>query len=90
MKRLTTEEFIRRAREVHGDKYNYDKSEYIGYDQPIIITCKHHGDFLQRPNDHFHGAGCGKCALEKAQWEICRTNAKIWKTTKPRYVFDKG
>ena len=63
-KRLNTEEFIRRAREVHGDKYNYDKSDYIGYDQPIIITCKRHGDFLQRPNDHFHGAGCGKCALE--------------------------
>lgn len=64
-KKLTREEFIRRAREVHGDKYNYDKSEYIGYDQPIVITCKRHGDFLQRPNDHLHGAGCGKCALEE-------------------------
>lgn len=61
---FTNDEFVRRARLVHGDKYNYDKSEYAGYDTPITITCKRHGDFLQRPHEHLHGAGCGKCALE--------------------------
>jgi hypothetical protein len=28
MEKLTTEEFIKRAREVHGDKYDYSNVEY--------------------------------------------------------------
>lgn len=62
---FTKDEFVRRARLVHGDKYNYDKSEYAGYDTPITITCERHGDFLQRPHEHLHGAGCIKCAMEE-------------------------
>ena len=29
MAKLTTEEFIKKAREVHGDKYDYSKVEYV-------------------------------------------------------------
>ena len=28
MKKLTTEEFIQRAKEIHGDKYDYSRVEY--------------------------------------------------------------
>lgn len=27
--KITTEEFIQRARKVHGNKYDYSKSEYV-------------------------------------------------------------
>ena len=30
MRKLTTEEFIERARDIHGDKYGYDRVNYQG------------------------------------------------------------
>lgn len=70
-KKLTKEEFIEKARKIHGDKYNYDKVIYTGNKNKVIITCPIHGDFEQRPNDHLSGYGCRKCAngeLTKEQW----------------------
>lgn len=61
-KRLTTEEFISRARQKHGDKYIYDKCEYVNAKTKIVITCKEHGDFTQSPSDHLQGKGCKRCA----------------------------
>lgn len=61
LKRMPLQEFIRRARERHGDKYNYSKVEYKNCETPIIITCPIHGDFPQRPCDHLNGNGCPKC-----------------------------
>ena len=45
-KKLTTEDFISRARKKHGDKYIYDKCEYVNAKTKIVITCKEHGDFM--------------------------------------------
>ena len=64
-KKLTREEFIRRAREVHGNMYDYTKSEYVGYDNKLCVTCPKHGDFWQRPAEHLRGAGCPQYSLEK-------------------------
>lgn len=60
-RRLTTEEFIIKAKAVHGDKYMYDKSVYIGSKIKITITCPHHGDFEQIASNHFNGRGCQYC-----------------------------
>ena len=57
----TTIEFIKLAREVHGDKYNYDKVVYINREAEISIVCKIHGEFLQRPCIHLTGCGCPLC-----------------------------
>lgn len=62
MKKLTTEEFIRKAREVHGDKYDYSKVEYVNSQTKVCIICPIHGEFWQRPNAHLRGQGCKKCA----------------------------
>lgn len=62
--RLTTEEFIKRAREIHGDYYNYDKVNYINSNTKITITCPKHGDFETLPTNHLKGCRCKKCALE--------------------------
>lgn len=64
MKKLTSEEFIAKAKEVHGDKYNYSKIEYINNHVKILIRCPIHGSFEQKPNDHLQGHGCPKCARE--------------------------
>ena len=61
MIKLTTEEFIKKAREVHGDKYDYSKVEYKGSREKICIICHKHGEFWQLPYDHLNGQGCTKC-----------------------------
>lgn len=64
MKKLTTKQFIQAARLVHGNKYTYKKTVYVNTATKTIITCKAHGDFLQRPNTHLQGSGCYECGLE--------------------------
>lgn len=61
MKKLTTEEFIKRAREVHGNKYDYSKVEYVNAHTKVCIICSKHGEFYQKPNNHLNGQGCSKC-----------------------------
>ncbi len=60
-KRKTLEDFIKKSRLVHGDKYDYSNVEYKCSNEKIIIICKIHGDFLQIPSDHYNGHGCSKC-----------------------------
>ena len=64
----TKENFIKQAREVHGDKYDYSKVNYKGTDEKVCIICPEHGEFWQTPNNHLFGAGCPVCpqsALEE-------------------------
>lgn len=58
---MTTEEFVARARDVHGDRYDYSKAEYVNLKTPVCIICKKHGEFLQKPNGHLLGRGCQQC-----------------------------
>lgn len=62
MKRLTTDEFVIKAKLVHGDKYDYSKYKYFNAVSKGIIICKTHGEFLQCPNAHLAGNGCFECA----------------------------
>lgn len=64
-KKLTLEEFVRRATEVHSGKYTYENSEYINCSTKTAITCPKHGVFYMRPYCHLQGMGCPKCKFEK-------------------------
>ena len=64
MAKLTTEEFINKAKAVHGDRYDYSKVEYVDARTNVCIICKKHGEFWQRPSHHTDGRGCSKCAFE--------------------------
>lgn len=55
------EEFIRKAKEVHGDKYDYSKVEYVNAHTKVCIICPEHGEFWQTPNGHLSGKGCENC-----------------------------
>src|SRR5271166_634539 len=62
-RKLTTAEFIRRAKEVHGNKYDYSKSVYVNTNTKLIIICRQHGKYLQSPHHHVNRkCGCKKCS----------------------------
>ena len=60
----TTEEFISGAIKIHGEKYDYSKSKYVGRNDRLEIVCPHHGSFFQSPHAHLYGRGCEKCAVD--------------------------
>ena len=76
----TLDEFVERAREVHGDKYDYSKVEYVNNITPVCIICPKHGEFWQRPNSHIsRKQGCPECAqskLEKSLKDILENEHK--------------
>lgn len=58
-----TEKFIQKAIEVHGDKYDYSETLYLGANNKISIICPKHGKFEQRISRHLSGLGCAKCSI---------------------------
>lgn len=67
---LNTQEFIEKAKEIHGNKYDYSKVEYVNTRQKVIIICFKHGDFKQEPRAHLQGQGCPKCNQSHLEEEI--------------------
>src|ERR1035437_4477643 len=64
-RKLTTEEFINRAKKVHGDKYDYSLIDYNNSRSKIKIICIKHGEYNQTPDAHLHGQGCQICGGTK-------------------------
>jgi len=62
--KLTTEQFVVKAKFVHGDLYDYSLVVYSLSNIPVIIICPVHGQFKQKPIIHLmkDGHGCQKCA----------------------------
>lgn len=77
MRVTNTSSFIHRAIEIHGNVFDYSKSIYVKSKEELIITCRIHGDFIQRPNNHLQGKGCSKCS-----YYIPSTEEFIEKVTK--------
>lgn len=69
--RLTTEEFISKAKDIHGDTYDYSKSVYITSNEKITIECRQHGDFHQTAGSHLAGCGCPNCGHSR-RTELCK------------------
>lgn len=61
-KKLTTDEFVEKAKKVHGDKYDYSKVNYINSQTKVCIICPEHGEFWQFSSNHFKGHGCPMCS----------------------------
>lgn len=68
--RLNTKEFLKRAKELHGKKYDYSATFYGKNNvEKVLIRCPDHGEFLQSPVHHLQGNGCNKC-INKAEGRI--------------------
>lgn len=52
---LTRNDFLQRAHEVHGDKYDYTNTVYINNRHKIDVCCPIHGVFTQLANIHLQG-----------------------------------
>lgn len=71
-KRKTTEEFIKEAKQLFGNKYDYSQVIYKSIRNKIKIKCiEHNFIFYQRPNHHLMGnCGCPKCKNNKNEEKI--------------------
>ena len=58
-----SDDFIRQAKAIHGDKYCYKKVNYINTKTKVILTCKIHGDFEMTPKCHLRSQGCRECSF---------------------------
>ena len=59
-------EFMRKAKKIHENKYDYSKFLYVRADIKGIIICKTcKSEFLQTPCGHLSGFGCSACAKNK-------------------------
>lgn len=74
-RRLSQEEFISKAKEVHGDKYDYSKVNYTKAKSNVCIICPIHGEFWQRADNHLHGKGCPICG-HKPVWDKKKGNTE--------------
>lgn len=64
-KRVTTADFVRRACEVHGNRYDYARVSYVAAIKYVTIICPDHGEFEQSPANHNTGHGCPECGGNK-------------------------
>lgn len=63
-KKLSTVEFINKAKLLHDNKYDYSLVEYINQVGNVKIICSKHGIFEQRAKSHLRGMGCNKCRAD--------------------------
>ncbi len=92
-KTLTKEEFIKKAKKAHYNKYEYTKVNYINTQTKVCIICPEHGEFWQTPNSHIQGHGCPKCRNE-ANGKRCSLSKeefikKANEVHKGKYNYDK-
>ena len=67
--RYTTEEWIKAAQAVHGDRYDYSSADYQTATVKVDVIChekdifgNEHGTFSVLPSVHLKGVGCPKCS----------------------------
>lgn len=62
--KFTIDDFLRKAKEKHGELYNYSQVDYVNTKEYVTIICSRHGPFSQTPNRHLDGRGCPTCGIE--------------------------
>jgi very-short-patch-repair endonuclease len=88
-KKLTTIEFIKKAKNIHENKYDYSLITYINNHTKIKIVCSKHGMFEQRPIEHLNGCGCPKCANKNITTKEFIEKAKLIHNNKYNYSLVK-
>lgn len=85
MKRLTTEQCIQRAKQVHGDRYDYSKVEYKNNMTHICVICRKHDEFWVRPDHFWDGLGCPQCFKENIEKQKKETAEKYLIAANSKY-----
>ena len=93
--RYTVADFIKKAKSVHGDLYDYSSTIYVNWKSRVNINCVKHGEFLQIPSQHIsHKAGCPVCGeklrISKGEKEWLSTcNIPDTPSNRQVYIIDK-
>lgn len=58
------DDFLFKAKQIHGDRYDFSKIEYINHKTPITVICSVHKDFFIMPPVFLRGSGCKRCAFD--------------------------
>ena len=76
---LTTNEFIERAISIHGEKYDYSKTQYVNTSTNVLIICnKHKIEFTQTLTNHLYGPiGCSICNKNIKPKVIRKKNVEV-------------
>ena len=83
-KNITTEDFIKKAKLIHDEKYDYSKVNYVNNNTKVSIICAKHGEFLQSPSKHLIGQGCPKCVMSHLENKIKR----LLENNNIRYIYE--
>ena len=70
IRRNSLEYFINKSNEIHKNRYDYSKVEYVNNKTKVCIICPEHGEFWQRPDKHLRGCGCPKCNYSSLERRI--------------------
>ena len=82
-KRRTQSSIIEESKNIHNDKYDYSKVQFINLKTKVEIICPKHGSFFQHMNQHIHlKTGCPRCSSSKGELEI----EKFLKNNNIKYV----
>ncbi|MDA0363351.1 MAG: hypothetical protein O3A70_02885 [Bacteroidetes bacterium] len=92
-RRLSTEEFLSKCVEIHGDRYDYSEVDYHGMVNKVVFICSEHGRFEQTPSSHLNGSGCPECGFKsQIQKRKLPTEDFIFRSTEKhgdRYDYSK-
>lgn len=75
--RKTTQTFIKKANQIHHNKYDYSQVIYVSALNPVTIVCSVHGKFNQRAASHLSGRGCSLCGVSAAKKHITLTTKEF-------------
>ncbi len=64
-KRLKSEDWISKAKKVHGDKFDYSNTVYTTAKNKLKIICPIHGEQEMLPHHHIKGYGCPSCGKKQ-------------------------
>ena len=92
MNKYTTKSFIEECKRIHGNKFDYSKTEYIDSKKKVTIICPIHGEFQINPISHLKSkTGCRKCSYETSKKILVEgkdrktmREYRIWKGMKTR------
>lgn len=87
---LSTEDFISRAKQVHGDFYDYSTCKYINANEKVLIHCRLHGDFSQLPFNHLKGQRCPVCGNNAKKNSLEQFIEKANQVHSGKYSYDKA
>lgn len=83
MRTYDTQQFITKATNHHGNKYDYSKVSYVNSKQKVIIICPVHGEFKQHAARHLIGHGCKRCKDTTVhKWTASSTEKFVDQATK--------